>query len=671
MPNRLAKETSPYLLQHAHNPVDWYPWGPEALDRARREDKPILLSIGYSACHWCHVMERESFEDEETAQLMNEHFVNIKVDREERPDLDAIYMAAVQSMTGRGGWPMTVFLTPETLPFFGGTYFPPVDHPRMASFRRVLTAVSSAYRERRDDIEKNARQMRVLLQQHAGGGALGGPQGAATLLQPGILDSAFRVIAEAYDPAFGGFGGAPKFPQPMNLEFLLRTHHRTRHPQALQMLEHTLTCMAWGGIYDQLGGGFHRYSVDARWLVPHFEKMLYDNAQLARLYLHAYQVTGSALYRRVTEETLDYVLREMTNAAGGFYSTQDADSEGEEGKFYVWSAEEWRDVLGAEDAGILGHYYGVTWPGNFEGVNVLSVVDPEHPPPTLDAARRRLLEVRSQRVWPGLDDKVITAWNGMMLKAFAEAGAVLEREDYLEAARRNAGFVLGEMYQDGRLRRTWRDGQAKINGYLEDYANYADGLLALYEATFDLRWFQEARALAGVMCDQFYDPAGGFFDTSADHEELVNRPRDFMDNATPAGNSVAVDVLLRLARLTGVQEYEEKAAGTMRLLAVFMEQHPTAFGHMLQALDFYLQPGHEIALVGEPADDLLRVIRRPYLPHKVVALKRPGDSSEERIAVLEDREQIDGLPTAYVCQNFACQLPVTEPEALARQLGIS
>ncbi|MGH2367030.1 MAG: thioredoxin domain-containing protein [Chloroflexota bacterium] len=688
-PNRLIHETSPYLLQHAHNPVDWYPWGDEALQKAMREDKPILLSIGYSACHWCHVMERESFEDDETARLMNERYVAIKVDREERPDLDSIYMEAVQALTRHGGWPMTVFLLPDGTPFYGGTYFPPTPRYGMPSFTQVLTSVADAYRHRREEVERGAGQLRDLLQ---GQPALGGAE-QADRVSPAILEQAERVYAGSFDATHGGFGQAPKFPQPMNLEALLRIWRRTRNAQTLGMVRLTLDKMAQGGMYDQLGGGFHRYSVDERWLVPHFEKMLYDNAQLARVYLSAWQATGDAFYRRICTETLDYVLREMTSPEGGFYSTQDADSEGEEGKFFLWTPAEVQALLGEEDGRLFGEYFDVTERGNFEGRNILHT--PRFPDVVAHVAgvsearlqeaiargKGVLFEAREARIKPGRDEKVLTAWNGLMLRAFAEAAVVLERDDYRQAAIKNATFVLDRLRAPSangwRLFRSYKDGQAKLNAYLEDYACYADGLLALYEATFDLRWFEAARGMADTMVAQFADEAG-FFDTSADHEALLTRPKDLYDNATPSGNSVAAEVLLRLAAFTGEAGYRERAERLMAGLAPAMAQHPSAFGRLLCALDFSLGPTKEIALVGEAdARDtraLVQTIFGRYLPTKVVALRHPGAEGEgaaERIPLLADRPQQGGQATAYVCEHFTCQLPVTEPAALAEQLDVS
>jgi uncharacterized protein YyaL (SSP411 family) len=683
MANRLARETSPYLLQHAENPVDWYPWGEEAFARARAEDKPILLSIGYSACHWCHVMEHESFENPDIARLMNELFVNIKVDREERPDIDQIYMAAVQAMTGSGGWPLTVFLTPDGLPFYGGTYFPPTDRGHLPGFPRVLRAVAEAYRTRRDEVVRQAQQLREAVQQ------IMSPPLAEAAIEPAVLDQAVEGLARQFDARFGGFGRAPKFPQPMVLDFLLRRYQSGQNSQALEMAEFTLERMAAGGIYDQLGGGFHRYSVDDRWLVPHFEKMLYDNALLSRVYLHAFALTRKPFYRRIAEEIYAYVQREMRDPAGGFYATQDADSEGEEGKFYLWTPAEIRAVLGAEDGALVCRYYGVTEGGNFEGRNILWVpqpleavaaalgVSPERLEAAVARAKRELLAARSQRVWPGRDEKILTAWNGLMMWSFAEAAALLDSDTYRQVAVANATFVLDRLRQGERLLHTYKDGQAKLPGYLEDYAFYSAALLALYEATFDLQWFTAARALADAMLDQFWDEAlGGFYNTPRDHEALVVRPRDFTDNAIPAGNSVAVAVLLRLALLTGEHEYQRRAERVLRQLAPAMAQHPLAFGELLSALDFYLAKPREIALVGDPeAPDtraLLRVIYGTYLPNKVVALRRPEDqTAAAAIALLADRPPLDGQATAYVCQNYVCQLPTTSPAVLAEQLGLT
>ena len=685
MPNRLINETSPYLLQHANNPVDWYPWGEEALERARSEDKPILLSIGYSACHWCHVMERESFEDETIAGLMNENFVSIKVDREERPDLDQVYMQAVQMLTGSGGWPMTVFLTPEGKPFYGGTYFPPDDRQGMPGFPRLLTSIAEAYSTNRGEVDRVTQQLTTQMSQ-----SNQVPQGTS-ILTVDILHQAYSSLATNFDYQNGGFGNAPKFPQPMTPEFLLRYYHHGYNPRALELVELTLEKMAYGGIYDQIGGGFHRYSTDPYWLVPHFEKMLYDNALLARLFLHTYLITGRALYRRVVEETLDYILREMTDPSGGFYSAQDADSEGVEGKFFVWSPGEINAVMGDTDGEVFAGYYGVTAGGNFEGKNILNIrQNPEEFAETkgltadqlgdiINRGSKALLEVREQRIHPMRDDKVLSSWNGLMLRSFAEAAAALGRPDYLAVAIKNAGFLVGSMKSDGRLLRTYRDGQAKLLGYLEDYSFVIDGLLALYEATFDLRWLEEAVTLADSMIELFWDEGiGGFYDTGSDHETLVIRPRDVFDNAQPCGGSVASDVLLRLAVFTGKSDYSAKAAVPLRSLHQAMSQSPGGTGHWLSALDFYVSPPKEIAVIG-PRDDpatqaLLDTVFHRFLPNKVVMGVEPplsptvGNSGSD-IPLLAGRGMVGGLPSAYVCQNYACQLPVTDPAGLAEQLS--
>jgi len=652
MPNRLAHETSPYLLQHKDNPVDWYPWGEDALARAREERRPILLSIGYSACHWCHVMERESFEDPEIAAVMNELFVPIKLDREERPDLDSIYMEACQAMTGQGGWPLNVFLTPDQVPFFAGTYFPPDSRMGMASWRSVLEAVAKAWEERRDEIEAGGGRIAERLR----GGALLEPSEGD--LDPGALDAAVETLRTNYDRANGGFGSAPKFPPASVLEFLLRRSET-------EMTAHTLRAMASGGMYDQVGGGFARYSVDPYWLVPHFEKMLYDNALLARAYLHGWQVTGEPLFRTVTEETLDWALREMRGPEGGFYSALDADSEGEEGKFYVWTVGELRDALAGEpDADEAIAWFGATDRGNFEGRNI-PVRGPGEPERRA-AWRRRLYEVRTRRVWPGLDDKRLTSWNALMVAALADAGATLEREDYLEAARGTAEFILRDLRDpDARLLRTWKDGQAKLNAYLEDHAFLLEALISLYEATFEPRWFGEARALADTMIERFADEEnGGFFETSSDHEQLVARRKDLEDHPIPAGNSSASYGLLRLAALTGEHAYAERAESVLRLLHELAPKHPQAFGHLLQALDFRLAQVREVALVGDELGPLERVVRDGFRPHLVLAGGEP-----DGVPLLEGREPVDGRATAYVCEQFACRAPVTEPDQLEALLS--
>jgi uncharacterized protein YyaL (SSP411 family) len=652
MANQLANETSPYLIQHKDNPVDWHPWGEAALARAREEDKPILLSIGYSACHWCHVMERESFEDPETASLMNELFVCVKLDREERPDLDSIYMEACQAMTGSGGWPLNAFLTPEQVPFYAGTYFPPQPRMGMPSWRQVLEAVAHAWQEKRDEIRAGGQRIAERLR----GGALLQP--SSEPLRAEALDAAVEGLRSSYDAANGGFGTAPKFPPASALEFLLRRGET-------EMTSHTLRAMASGGMYDQIGGGFSRYSVDPYWLVPHFEKMLYDNALLARAYLHGWQVTGDELFRTVAVETLDWALREMRAPEGGFFSALDADSEGEEGKFYVWTVDEMRSTLDGEpDADEAIAWFGATDRGNFEGRNI--PVRGPGAPERLDEWRRRLYEARAQRVWPGLDDKRLTSWNALMISALAEAGAVLERREYLDAAERCADFVLGSLRDDeGRLLRTWKDGRARLNAYLEDHAYLVEALLTLYESTFEPRWFGEARALADAMIERFADDeSGGFFETSSDHERLLTRRKDLEDHPIPSGNASAAYGLLRLAALSGEHGYEERAVSVLRLLHELAPKHPQAFGHLLQALDFHLSPVKEVALVGDELRPLERVVRAEFRPHLVLAGGAP-----DGVPLLRDRGPVDGRPAAYVCEHFACKAPVTEPEELARLLS--
>jgi uncharacterized protein YyaL (SSP411 family) len=655
MANRLAQETSPYLLQHRDNPVDWYPWGEEALARAREEDLPILLSVGYSACHWCHVMERESFEDPETAAYMNEHFVNVKVDREERPDVDAIYMEAVQAISGHGGWPMTVFLDPDGVPFYGGTYFPPDESRGMPSFRMVMEAVVHAFETQREEIREKAPVTRERL------GALGAFEPRSELPGPGDLEQAVQRLLDALDRRNGGFGGAPKFPPASSLELLLARGET----EAVAL---TLDGMLAGGIYDQLGGGFSRYSVDAIWLVPHFEKMLYDNALLARAYLHGWQELGHERYRRVCEETLDWMLREMRGPEGGLYSALDADSEGEEGRFYVWTPPQIREVLGEAADPVIEHY-GVSEQGNFEGSSVLHLAGgadaPE--PPGLAEARRALLEARAQRVWPGLDDKRLASWNALAIAALADAGAVLGRGDYLDAARAAAEFVLTQLRDEsGNLLRTYKDGRAHLNAYLEDHAFLLEALLTLYEATFERRWFGEAQALAEATIERFGDhERGGFFSTSSDHEKLIARRKEVGDHPIPSGNSSAALGLLRLAALTGERRYAEWAEGVFALFGKPAVEHPDAFAHLLRALDFHLSPSREVALVGDEPAELAAVVRERFRPHLVLA---GGPEGSEEPPLLAGRTTLDGRPAAYVCENFACQLPVTGPEELRKLL---
>jgi uncharacterized protein len=676
--NRLINETSPYLRQHAHNPVDWFAWGDEAFEKARQEDKPIMISVGYSACHWCHQMRHQSFENEAIAKLMNDLFINIKVDREERPDIDSIYMNAVQMMTGHGGWPMTVFMTPEGVPFYGGTYYPPTDRQGMPGFPRVLISIAEAYKEQRDQITSNAQSIIEQLNKL-------NEFTVADELNVEILDKAASGIMRGFDAENGGFGRAPKFPPAMVLSFLLRQSQRT-HDSALQdAVEMTLIKMANGGMYDQLGGGFHRYSVDEKWLIPHFEKMLYDNALLSRIYLDAFLVTGRVFYQQIATEILDYVVREMLDESGGFYSSQDADSEGEEGKFFVWRPEEVVALLGEEDAQLFNRYFDVTPHGNFEHAtsalhvdteltavaNVLSVT-PQRLAAAITRGKQILFEAREHRIKPARDEKILTAWNGLMLRSFAEAARVLKRDDYLQIAIRNAEFLTTQLQRDGRLLRTHKDGQSKLNAYQEDYAYLMDGLLSLYEATFDERWFVEARELADTMIALFWDDSeGGFFFTSHDHEQLISRAKESYDNATPSGNSVAASALQRLAMFTNDARYHDHAERTMKLLANQISRFPNAFGHLLCAIDMTLSNAHEIAIIGDPkAQDtnaLIDTIFSRYAPNKIVACAAPNEVSP--IPLLADRTQVDGKATAYVCHNYYCEAPTTEEKALLKLLG--
>ena len=682
--NRLADETSPYLRQHKDNPVDWYPWGDEAFARARAEDKPVLLSVGYSACHWCHVMAHESFEDPATAEVMNRLFVNIKVDREERPDVDSVYMTAVQSMTGRGGWPMTVFLTPDGRPFYGGTYFPKDDRHGLPGFTRLLEAIDEAWRDRRDELVGQAGRLATAL---ARSGELPGA-GDGAALTVAVLDRAAAQLAAQCDARFGGFGGAPKFPQAMSLDHLLRHHVRTGDARSLDIAVSTLDAMAAGGMYDQIGGGFHRYSVDARWLVPHFEKMLYDQATLVRAYVHAWLVTGEERHRRVVEETVGYVLRDLRHPGGGFYSAEDADSEGEEGLFYVWSLDEFLDVLlsaGLSDAEAdeMAGWWGVTGAGNFEGRNILNVVgfslEPAGAagpgrggaaPAALERARAALFDHREKRVRPGLDDKVLTGWNGMFLQALAEAAAALGRRDWMEAAQANARFLLGELRRkDGRLLRSWQDGRARHLGYAEDYAALLGALVTLAEVD-DVAWLEPAGEVAAGLCDLFAD-TGGFYTTGTDAEALITRPRDVFDNATPSANSLAANGLLRLAALTGETRWQEAGEAAVRAVGPAMGEHPTAFAELLGALERLVAPPVEIAVVGDPADPattaLVGEVRRRFLPRAVSVSASPGTGAN-LTPLLADRPLVGGRPTAYVCEHFACRQPVTDPGSLSAQL---
>ncbi len=678
MPNLLINETSPYLLQHAHNPVEWRPWGEEAFAKAKAEDKPVLVSIGYAACHWCHVMERESFEDEAVARKMNGLLVAIKVDREERPDIDGIYMEAVQRMHGHGGWPLNVFLMPDGRPFYGGTYFPPTDRAGMPSWSKVIDAVADAYHVRREAVLENAR---ILTEALRASSQMESPDEA---VRESTLELAYRGLASMFDAEHGGFGGAPKFPQSMPQEFLLRYYARTGEEHAREMVEVSLQRMANGGIYDHLGGGFARYSTDGFWLVPHFEKMLYDNALLASLYLQGLQATGDRRYRVVVEETLDYLLRDLRHADGGFFSSQDADSEGVEGKYYVWAQSEVERLLG-DDAGPFIRYYGVAPHGNFEGRNILNVPDSAAAAAAdlgvsvaelserLAPMRKTLLEERAKRIPPATDDKVLTGWNGLALRALSEAAFVLDRSDYREAAERNADFLLRELRPDGRLLRTWKDGRAHLAGYLEDYALLINGLLSLHAATFSRRWLVEAKQLADEMIGLFWDAsAEAFYDVGTDHEQLIVRPRDTFDNAVPSGGSAAAEALLRLAALTGAQAYSAKAARLLRGVAPLASRHPMGFGNWLRAIDLHLAPPTEVVIVGDPSSEatraLLAPLRERFMPTAAFLGVAPDDPYSFETPLIEGRTG-SGVPTAYVCHGYACDLPTSDPNVLAGQLG--
>ncbi len=674
--NRLATETSPYLLQHAHNPVDWYPWGEEAFAKAQAEDKPVLLSVGYSACHWCHVMAHESFENKHIAALMNTLFVNIKVDREERPDVDEIYMNAVQMLTGRGGWPMTVFLTPDGKPFYGGTYFPPEDRHNIPAFPRVLAGIAQAYREKPADVTRSTAEILSRLEQIARREPTTRP------LEVSVLEKAVEGLAQHYDETHGGIGQAPKFPNTSVFALFLRYAHATGKQRYLDMTTHTLRKMAQGGMYDHLGGGVHRYSVDERWLVPHFEKMLYDNALLARLYLEGYQASGDPFFRQVVEDMLAYVGREMLSPEGGFYSTQDADSEGQEGKFFVWGRDEVMRILGDEVGEIFCRYYDVTDIGNFEHKNILHPSleleqlarlfrrEADDVRQLIDQARERLFAVREQRVKPGRDEKILTSWNGLMISAFAEAYKVLGHPDYLEVARRGIRFIQTALCREGRLLRSYKDGQAKFNAYLDDYACFSAALLDVYEATFEPAYLDEARALADGLLDRFWDAQeGGFFFTSSDHETLISRSKSAFDGSVPSGNSVAAAVLLRLYYATGRQDYLTKAETIFRLFYDALEQNPFGFSNMLCGLDFYLRRPKEIVLLGDSAAPettaLLHDIHRSFIPNKTLLCFDPAQPPQHGVpSFLEGKTRIDDELTAYVCHDFACSLPVTSWEEL-------
>jgi uncharacterized protein YyaL (SSP411 family) len=672
--NRLIDQTSPYLLQHAHNPVDWHPWGAEAFERAKREDKPIFLSIGYSTCHWCHVMKRESFENEQIARLMNENFVCIKVDREQRPDVDELYMNAVVLTTGSGGWPLSLFLTPEGKPFYGGTYFPPNDAFGRPGFERVLLAIAEAWKSRRQELIDSSDKLSEFLQ-----GAQGPTQKASLSVE--ILKNAFNQLRDVFDSVSGGFGTAPKFPQPANLSMLLGYWRRTADAQALHIVEKTLNAMAAGGIYDHIGGGFHRYSTDARWLVPHFEKMLYDQALLGKVYLQAYQITRKERYARIAKEIFDYVLRDMTAPAGGFYSAEDADSEGEEGAFYLWDSEQIASILDRDEARLFNAHYGVTKHGNFaKNRTILSIVtpteqlanefqtDPVAVADTLAIAHAKIFAARAKRVRPHRDDKVITGWNGLMILSLAYAGAVLQDKKYTDAAVRCADFVLNTLYTNGRLRRYYRNGQVVGKAFLDDYAFVVTALLDLYEATFETRWLVKARTLSEEMIELFADAEqGGFFLAGKDSEKLIARSKPGSDGAIPSGNSAAALVLLKLGRLTMNEQFTEQGVKTLGTFSRQLAKSPAYSSLMLEALSFQLGPVRELVIAGDAdAEDtkrMLELIRGQFLPNVAVLFHDPGKADSvlyELVPFVKNQAAVKGKATAYVCENYACKKPVTD-----------
>jgi uncharacterized protein YyaL (SSP411 family) len=675
--NRLIHETSSYLLQHAHNPVDWYPWGEEALTRARKEDKPILLSIGYSSCHWCHVMEKESFENETIAGIMNERFISIKVDREERPDLDELYMNAVQVMTGSGGWPMTVFLTPDLVPFHAGTYFPPEDRRGMPGFPKILVTVSNYYKTNRGEIGKMEAQMKSTLRQ------IVEIVPSLETVDSRVLSKAFNTLENQFDPMYGGFGNAPKFPGGMTLSFLLRYWKRSGSRKALEMVEMTLQKMADGGIYDHLGGGFHRYSVDERWLIPHFEKMLYDNALLSRTYFEAYQATQKERYRRVGEEILNYVLHEMKSQEGGFYSSQDADSEGEEGKFYVWTRDQIKNALGKEIGPAFCSYYGVAQQGNFEGsASVLSIASTLEKvsqlygiPITnlekgLEEGRQKLFVEREKRVKPGRDEKILTSWNGLMLSGLVDGFKVTGDERYLNGAKEGALFILREMRKDGHLMRVSNQRKWQVKAYSEDYAFFVQALIDLYEATFEMGWLEEADDLNRRMIRQFWDERnGGFFFTGKENESLIVRSKNPYDNAIPSANSIAVFNLIRLGYLLGEEPLKQKAEQALHLFYDFLDQHPSGFTQMLSSLSFFLNP-EEIGVIGSKSDlktrSMLKEIYLAYLPNKILSLRDPQEPIEGNWFPFLRGKGIPETPTTFVCKGFTCLPPVKDEKELRK-----
>ncbi|HEX6314679.1 MAG TPA: thioredoxin domain-containing protein [Gemmatimonadaceae bacterium] len=676
MANRLRESASPYLRQHADNPVDWYEWGPEALERARTTGKPILLSIGYAACHWCHVMAHESFEDEATAALMNELFVNIKVDREERPDLDAIYMQAVQALTGHGGWPMTVFLTPDMLPFHAGTYFPPDDRHGLPSFQRVLRAVSNAWQERRENVEQAGRSLTEHLQRAAS------PQSTTSVVDRQTLDLAFRALAQSSDAQHGGFGGAPKFPPSMTLDFLLRHAVRTGQSLALDMVVHTFDAMRRGGIHDQIGGGIHRYSVDAQWLVPHFEKMLYDNALFARLGVRLWQVTKDAEVREAAEDTLDWVLREMRDANGGFYSSLDADSEGHEGLFYTWTRAEFVEGAG-EDAAVAEAHWGVTEGGNFEGRNILFIPhgvrataarvgkSPEEVVEALERARQRLYDVRKRRVWPGRDDKVVAAWNALMIRALCEAARAFGRPEFGDAAISAGEFLSSVLVEKGRVSRSALDRRVSGPGVLEDHAAVALAFLDLYSLSFDPSWLQRSREITERTIEFFHDTATDtWYDTAADHERLVVRPREVTDNATPSGTSLVAELLFIWSELDDRTEWRAMAERIVAQVGGAIARYPQALGHLAGVADSLVHGGVQVAFAGDPGDAAHRELVERIATHFVPGLVVAGGTADQtgQPALMHGRAAENGAATAYICRGFTCLLPTSDPDQLEQQV---
>ncbi len=681
--NKLAKETSPYLLQHAHNPVDWYPWSKEAFDIAKKLDKPVFISIGYSTCHWCHVMERESFDNENIAKIMNEHFVCVKVDREQRPDVDDVYMTAIQMMTGSGGWPLSVFLAADGKPFYGGTYYPPKDMYGRVGFERLLLTIADAWKNKRAQLLESAGKISETLKSL-------NEQPGKDKLTTDVLQNAYLSLKRIFDDTHGGFGGAPKFPQPSYLSFLLRYWHRTKDNDVLEMVKVTLDMMAKGGIYDHLGGGFHRYATDSRWLVPHFEKMLYDQALISSVYVQAYQVTGKEEYAGIAREIFDYVLRDMKDPEGGFYSAEDADSQGKEGLFYVWDPEETKKLLGIKNAEIFNAYYNVTEGGNFEEAkSILNITqttevlakqfkkDREYIESFLAQARSELLAHRSKRIRPHRDDKVIAGWNGLMISALAYGGAVLNEKKYISAAEKAAAFVLTALRHNGRLMRYYRNGKVIQSGFLDDYAFMIMALLDLYEATFDARRLVETKELAEQMMELFGDrDSGGFYLTGSDTEPLIVRTKPGYDGAVPSGNSIAALVLLKLGLLTSEKHFNEAAEDVLNAFSSQLRESPASLSEMLSALDFSIGPTREIVIAAEShrvdTNKMLRFIQSRYLPNTVVLFHQTGKAGEDVekiVPFVKWQTAIDNKPTAYVCQNYVCKQPVTQIDMLEQLLA--